>query len=78
MDAVLQRLRRLADDELLALSEAIDRELDRRLDLSEPYPESARHRAVQRAKSYRHSTGAAALPVRVVGMKPTRRRRLAA
>ena len=78
MNAVLKRLRKLADDELLEVSEAIDRELDARLKLSDRYPESARGRAVQRAKSYRHCNGAAALPVRVTGMRPTRRRRLAA
>jgi hypothetical protein len=78
MEAVLNRLRKLADDELLAVSEAIDRELDRRLQLSDLHPESARQRAVQRAKSYRHCNGASALPVRITGMRPTRRRRLAA
>ncbi len=78
MDAVLKRLRKLADDELLEVSAAIDCELDRRLELSDPHPESARRRAVQREKSYRHCNGAAALPVRVTGMRPTRRRRLAA
>jgi hypothetical protein len=78
MDAVMKRLRELADDELLQVSEAIDRELDRRLQLSDLHPESARQRAVQRAKSYRRCYGAAALPVRVTGMRPTRRRRLAA
>ena len=78
MDTVLKRLRKMADDELLEVCEAIDRELDCRLQLSDPYPESARQRAVQRSKSYRHCNGAAALPVRATGMRPTRRRRLAA
>lgn len=78
MDAVLKRLRKLADDELLEVSEAIDRELDHRLQLSDLHPESARKRAVQRGKSYRRCNGASALPVRVTGMRPTRRRRLAA
>ena len=78
MDAVLKRLRKLADAELLEVSEAIDRELEHRFNLSDRYPESARGRAVQRAKSYQRRTGAAALPVRVTGMRPTRRRRFAA
>jgi len=78
MDAVLRHLRHLADDELLEASAAIDRELERRLNLSEPHPESARKRAVQRDKSYRRRNGASALPVRVTGMRPTRKRRLAA
>jgi hypothetical protein len=78
MDAVLRRLHRLADDELLEVSQAIDEELERRLEFYDPYPESARKRAVQRTKSYRHSVGSAAPPVKIVGMRPTRRRRLAA
>lgn len=78
MNALMRRLRKLADDELLEISEAIDEELDHRLQISDPIPESARRRAVQRAKSYRRSTGSSALPVRVTGMRPTRRRRLAA
>ena len=78
MDAVLRRLRKLADDELLEVSGAIDLELDRRLEISDLHPESARHRAIQRSKSYRHCNGAAAPPVRATGMRPTRRRRLAA
>ena len=78
MDSVLKRMRKLADDELLNLSEAIDRELESRLATSDSVPESARRRAVQRAKSYRRRNGASALPVRVTGMRPTRKRRLAA
>lgn len=78
MNAIVRRLRKLADDDLLEVSEAIDRELERRLELSDPHPESARRRAVQREKSYRRVTGSSAPPVRVTGMRPTRRRRLAA
>lgn len=78
MNAILNRLHRLSDDELLNLSEAIDLELERRLQREGEIPDSARRRAVQRQKSYRHSLGSAALPVKVTGMKDSRRRRLAA
>lgn len=69
MNALLKRLRKLADDQLLAVSEAIDRELERRQGLTDSIPESARRRAVQRAQSYRRRTGASALPVRVAGLR---------
>jgi ribosomal protein S13 len=78
MNAILNRLQRLSDDELLSVSEAIDIELELRLERQEEIPDSARRRAVQRQKSYRHSLGSAALPVKIAGMKDSRRRRLAA
>ncbi|MGD0382819.1 MAG: hypothetical protein ABSA77_04795 [Thermoguttaceae bacterium] len=78
MNAILNRLHRLSDDELLSVSEAIDVELERRLERQEEIPDSARRRAVQRQKSYRHSLGSTALPVKIAGMKDSRRRRLAA
>ena len=78
MNAVLKRLHKLADDELLAISEAIDQELERRLEQMDPIPESARRRAVQRSQSYRHRTGSSALPVRVAGLRDAQKRRRAA
>jgi hypothetical protein len=78
MTAILDRLRQLSDEELLSLSEAIDLELEFRLDRQDGIPDSARRRAVQRQKSYRHSLGSSALPVKMAGMKEGRRRRLAA
>ncbi len=78
MNSIVKRLRKLADDELLAIGEAVDTELARRLDREEGAPDSARKRAVQRSRSYRHETGAAAVPVRVTGMpKPGKQRRVA-
>ena len=65
----------LADDELLAVSEAIDRELERRQEQEDPIPESARLRAIKRSQSYRHNTGASALPVRVAGLRDKQRQR---
>jgi hypothetical protein len=74
MNAILNRLRRLSEDELLSVSEAIDTELERRLELQDEIPDSARRRAVQRQKSYRHSLGSAAMPVKASGLKEPRRR----
>jgi hypothetical protein len=78
MNAILKRLHQMHDDELLSVSEAIDFELERRLERTDPIPESARRRAIDRQGSYRHSNGAAAPPVRIVGLHPSPRRRLAA
>ncbi len=69
MNALLKQLRRLALEELLSVSEAIDVELERRHEVDDPIPESSRRRAVQRAQSYRQSTGSSALPVKVAGMR---------
>ncbi len=78
MNAILKRLQQLSDDELLIVSEAIDLELEHRLRREEGIPDSARRRAVQRQKSYRHSLGSGALPVRMAGLKEPQRRRRAA
>jgi len=78
MKILVKRLRKLSEDDLVDLSEAIDSELGRRLDRSERVPESARRRAVQRSQSYRHNTGASALPVIVTGLREKRNRRKAA
>lgn len=78
MNAILKRLRQLDDEELLALSEAIDVELERRLERLDAIPESARRRAVQRQRSYRRELGSAAPPISVCGLGKGRKRRLAA
>jgi ribosomal protein S13 len=78
MNSILKQLRKLSEDELCSVSEAIDGELERRQDLAEAIPESARRRAVMREKSYRHSTGSSALPVRIAGMRKARKTRRAA
>jgi hypothetical protein len=44
-------------------------ELERRLQESDGIPESARQRAVSRQRSYRHSTGSSAPPIRAVGLR---------
>ena len=77
MNAILKRLHSLGDDDLLNLSEAIDVELEHRLEHTGTIPESARSRAIARGQSYRHSTGASAPPIRAVGLRDTRRHRAA-
>jgi hypothetical protein len=78
MQSILKRLRKLADDELLAMSEAIDLELEARLARADDIPESARSRAIERQQSYRHRTGAAAPPIVAVGLGKNNRDRRAA
>jgi hypothetical protein len=78
MRAIEKKLNDLNDDELLAISEAIDLELSRREERNEEIPESARRRAVMRDQSYRRATGSSAPPVRVTGLKGQRKRREAA
>jgi hypothetical protein len=78
MRSILKRLRQLDNDELLSVSEAIDGELERRLEIVEQVPESARRRAIQRSQSYRRGTGSSAPPIGVTGLKTHRRRPRAA
>jgi len=78
MQAIVKKLHNLNDDELLALSEAIDVELERREERTEEVPESARRRALLRDQSYRRSTGSLAPPVRTTGLKGPQKRRHAA
>ena len=77
MNAILKRLRGLGDDELLSLSEAIDVELECRLELTSGAPVSARSRANQRGQSYRRRAGSLAPPVSVVGLRKRRQNRAA-
>lgn len=77
MNSILKHLEDMVDDDLLALSEAIDLELERRLDRVEAAPESARSRAIARGQSYRRNTGATAPPIRAVGLRDKRRHRAA-
>ncbi len=77
MNAILKRLPQLCNDDLLALSEAIDVEMEGRVSREEGIPDSARRRAVSREHSYRRSNGASAPPIRAVGLRDTRRRRAA-
>lgn len=77
MNSLLRRIQQMGDDELLGLSEAIDFELDRRLETTDPIPDSARRRAHSRQNSYRRATGSAAPPIRAVGLRDVRRPRAA-
>lgn len=77
MNAFLKRLHTLGDDELLGISEAIDIEMERRQEHAEVIHESARQRANARQQSYRHGNGSSAPPIRMVGLRDTRRPRAA-
>jgi hypothetical protein len=74
--SILIELQELADSDLYALCEAVDMELQRREGLTADVPDSARRRALERGGSYRRRTGAAAPPVRAVGLhrRPSGRR----
>jgi hypothetical protein len=74
MNAILKRLHQLGDDDLLTLSEAIDAEVEHRLGRSDGIPDSARRRALARDHSYRRCNGAAAPPIRAIGLRDTHRR----
>lgn len=74
MNTILNLLRKLDHDELLRVSEAIDIELERRIDREDTIPESARRRANDRQSSYRRSNGSSAPLVRFVGLRPEKRR----
>ncbi len=77
MNSILKRLHSMRDDDLLSLSEAIDVEMERRMEHIDVVPESARSRAIARGQSYRHNTGASAPPIRAVGLRDIRRNRAA-
>lgn len=77
MNAILKRLHQLDDDDLLSLSEAIDVEMEHRMERNEGIPDSARRRALARETSYRRCTGASAPPIRAVGLRDIRRNRAA-
>jgi hypothetical protein len=68
VSTILNQLQELADSDLYALCEAVDMELQRREGLTGDMPDSARRRAIERGASYRRRTGAAAPPVRAVGL----------
>lgn len=78
MKSILKRLKELADDELLVISEAVDVELESRLAREDELLDSARRRAVLRGQSYRRATGANAVPVKVNGVPSNPRRSKAA
>lgn len=78
MNTILKLIRNLDDRQLQCVSEAIDRELDRRMERCDAIPDSARRRANDRQQSYRRDNGASAPPIRVVGLRPLSTRRRAA
>ena len=73
VNSILEQLQSLTDADLYALCELVETELHHRGDADEEFPDSARRRAVERDRSYRRRTGAAAPPVRFVGLGKARR-----
>ncbi len=69
MLALLKSTQHLSTEELLAFSEAISDEVDRRLSRAESIPESARRRSIRRQRSYCRSAGSVAPPIRAVGLR---------
>jgi hypothetical protein len=68
LNTLLKRLCKLTTQELFSLCEAIDIELQRRDELVDDTPDSARRRALQREQGYRRRIGATAPPIRAVGL----------
>ena len=77
MKSILRQLQQLADADLFDLSEAIELEMGRRAAIMSETADSARRRATERLQSYRHRNGAAAPPVRAIGLGRTSERRAA-
>lgn len=69
MKSMLKKLRKLGDDELFSISDAVDAEIARRQETEADVPETARQRANERGQSYRHRTGAGAEAALVVGVQ---------
>jgi len=81
MNAILNLMQTVDDDALLALSEAIDVELERRLDWEDPIRESTRRRTGGRQcgyRHYKHRARANVPPAPMIDSGPPQRRRLAA
>ena len=77
MKSILKNLRKMANEQLLAVSEEIGRELDRRHGAN-TVPISAKGRVQQRQKSYRRNNGSMSAPIIAVGLGKYNKRRRAA
>ena len=73
MHTFLKQALRLSTEELIALSDAISDEMDRRLSRSDAVPDSARRRSIRRRQSYSQNAGSAAPPICVVGLSSVQR-----
>ena len=71
MNSMLRKLRKLGDDELYVISDAIDAEISRREELSDTADVSSRQRANERSQSYRRKNGAGGESALVLGVKRT-------
>jgi len=77
MKPIRKRLGKLAEEELLVLSKAIDNELLRRQHLRDAVSESVDRRAEERMESYRHDHDSA-MPARVASVRKSQQERRAA
>jgi hypothetical protein len=71
MNSMLGKMRKLGDDELYIISDAIDAEIARREELPSATDDSSRQRANERSKSYRRKNGAGGESALVIGVKRT-------
>ncbi len=78
MNAFLKSLKSLDDEQLVTMSDAIDLELEHRMECYDDLPDSARRRAVERGGSYRRKNGSSAPPVALTGLRDPVRKRHAA
>ena len=77
MKPIRKRLSKLAEEELLVLSKAIDNEMLRRQHLRDAVSESVDRRAAERMEDYRHSHESA-MPARVASVRESQQSRRAA
>ena len=77
MKPIRKRLSKLAEDELLVLSKAIDNEMLRRQHLRDAVSESVDRRTTQRMEDYRRDQDSA-MPARVASVRKSQQKRRAA
>lgn len=77
MQPIRKRLSKLAEEELLVLSKAIDSEMLRRQHLQDAVSESVDRRAMERTESY-HRAQESAMPARVASVRKSQEQRRAA
>jgi len=75
MNSMLRKLRRLGDDELYIISDAIDVELARREEKMDEEASSAKQKAAERTQSYRRKNGSGGESALVLGVRQTIQRK---
>ena len=71
MNSMLGKMRKLGDDELYVISDAIDAEIARREKQTDVMDVSPRQRANERSQSYRRKNGTGGESALVIGVKRT-------